>query len=86
MKRLATWVPQNASYIRVLPGLEQKEKAFAVFRAGLVQTHEAPKHNAFHFFSSSPSLSFHRAEIWQYIPWSRTILQPQDLQRTTNVS
>lgn len=58
MERLTTWVPQNTSYTPgVLPGLEQREKAFAVLRAGLVQTHEAPKHNAFHFFSSSPSLS-----------------------------
>lgn len=53
------------------------EKALAVFKAGLMQTHEALK-NTSPFFSSSPSLSFHRAEIWHYPPRSKTILQPQD--------
>lgn len=57
MERLTTQVPQNLSYGHVLPGLEQKEKVFVLFRAYLVQIYEAPKHNTFHFFLTISFLS-----------------------------
>lgn len=60
MENPTTQIPQNTPYTCVLPGVKQKEKAFAVFRTDLVQTHEALMYNTF----LSHHLS-HRAETWQ---------------------